>query len=189
MTTFETALKKYLTIFSEQDMYFVNDLRNLELFSKTPRNSKAEDVRTKVSALNDTDVRTLLLEEQMVNHIVKLNIDDRLNRNDLAVVEDIARIAAHSKNHHLLHFASVYCNFHKPDVFPIYSEQYHDFYKRYIKENKLPLDPENISSYDTFSKALNHLIDRLKLNGKLDYLHIRKFAWLYAERIVSESKQ
>lgn len=188
MTKFETTLKKYLDIFAGQEMYFVNDLRNMELFSKTQGNSNAEDVRTKVSVLNDTDIRTGSLEEDMINHIVKLNIDDRLKRNDLNVVEDIAHLAVHGQKHHVLHFASVYCNFHKPDVFPIYSEQYHDFYKKYIVEYKLPLDPEKLKTYDVFSKALNDLVERLGLTGKMNYLQLRKFAWLYAESVVNESK-
>src|SRR5690349_16034823 len=124
MSKFDAALKKHLDIFKDQEMYFVNDTRNMELFSKTPGNSKAEDVRTKVSALNDADVRTLLLEDDMINHIVKLNIDDRLKRKDVTIVEEIAHLTVQGKNHNLLHFASVYCNLHDPENFPIYSEQH-----------------------------------------------------------------
>ena len=189
MNKFDATLKKYLDIFKDQEMYFVNDIRNLELFAKTSGNSNQDDVRMKVSALNDSDVRTLSIEEDMVRHIVALNIDDRLNRNDMTVVENIANISAHGKNHHLLHFASVYCNYHKPDVFPIYSEQYHDFYKKYITEYKLPLDTEKLNTYPVFSKALNDLVQRLGLTGKMSYLHLRKFAWLYAETVVRESKE
>lgn len=189
MTKFETTLKKYLDIFAGQEMYFVNDTRNLELFSQTSGNTSAEDVRTKVSALNDSDIRSRSLEEDMINHIVKLNIDGRLKRNDLNAVEDIANISAQAESHNLLHFASVYCNFHKPEVFPIYSEQYHDFYKRYIVEYKLPLDPEKLNTYPVFSQALNDLVERLGLTGKMNYLQLRKFAWLYAETVVNESKR
>ena len=187
MSKFDASLKKHLDIFKDQEMYFVNDIRNIELFSKTPLNATKDDVKTKVSALNDSDVRSLSLEEDMINHIVKLNIDDRIKRNDLKVVEDIASISGAGKNHNLLHFASVYCNYHKPDVFPIYSEQYHDFYKKYITEYKLQLKAEKLNTYTVFSQALNDLIKRLGLTGKLNYLHLRKFAWLYAEAVVRES--
>lgn len=189
MNKFETTLKKYLDIFKDQEMYFVNDIRSLELFSSTPTNSKKEDVRTKVSAMNDADLRSLSLEDDMINHIVTLNTDERLKQNDLSVVENIAALSAQGKSHSLLHFASVYCNYHKPDVFPIYSEQYHDFYRRYIKEYKLPLDPEKLNTYPVFSKALNDLVQRLGLTGKMNYLQLRKFAWLYAETVVRESKE
>lgn len=189
MSKFETTLKKYLDIFFGQEMYFVNDTKNLELFKNTPGNSTADDVRTKVSALNDTDIRTLSIEEDMINHIVKLNIDDRLKKGDPAVVEDIANITVQGKNHHLLHFASVYCNFHKPEIFPIYSEQYLDFYNTYIIEYKLPLKAEKLKTYEGFSTALNDLVKRLNLTGKMNYLQLRKFGWLYAETVVAESKE
>lgn len=189
MNPFEKTLKKYLDIFAGQEMYFVNDVKNLELFKSTPGNAIAGDVRTKISALNDSDIRKADLEEVMINHIVQLNIDGRLMQNDVTVVEDIAHITRQEKQYHLLHFASVYCNFHKPDVFPIYSDQYHDFYKRYIAEYKLQLDPLKLNSYDVFSKALNDLVKRLELTGKMNYLQLRKFAWLYAENVVRESKE
>jgi len=72
-------------------------------------------------------------------------------------------------------------------VYPIYSEQHFDFYRRYIVEYKLPLDPAKINTYDVFTKALNDLVERLGLTGKMNYLHLRKFGWLYAEHVVKES--
>jgi hypothetical protein len=189
MNKFETALKKYLDIFAGQEMYFVNDTRNLELFSKTPGNKKTEDVRTKVSAQNDADVRTQLLEDDMIRHIVELNIDDRLKRHDVTVVEEIAHLNAQGKDHHLLHFASVYCNLHDPEIFPIYSEQHFPFYRKYIQEYKLPLDMEKLNTYSVFSQALNDLVKRLGLQGKMNYLQLRKFGWLYAENVLRESRE
>jgi len=48
MSQFQTILKKYLDTFSDQELYFINDIRNIELFSKIPGNSKKDDVQTKV---------------------------------------------------------------------------------------------------------------------------------------------
>ena len=187
MGSFQTILKKYLDVFSDQEMYFVNDIRNLELFKENPTNRSADEVRMKLSAVNDNDLNVNNITEEMIVHILKLKIDTRLQKGDLSLVEDIGKLNARGQSFTLLHFASVYCNFHHPGVFPIYSEQYHDFYKRYIKENNLPLDPEKISSYEVFLKALIDFVERWKLKGKMDYLHIRKFAWLYAESILRES--
>ncbi|MBL7857575.1 MAG: hypothetical protein JNM57_07790 [Cyclobacteriaceae bacterium] len=188
MNTFEEVLKKYLNIFAGQEMYFVNDTRNLELFKKNPGNTNAEDVRTKISAINDTELMRLSIMEEMIQHILKLSIDDRLQRGDLTLVDDIANITLKGEKLYLVHFASVYCNFHKPDLFPIYSEQHLDFYRLYIKENNLPLDPEKMNTYATFSQALQLLVERLGLSGKMNYLQLRKFGWLYAETILKEGR-
>jgi hypothetical protein len=187
MRKFDIALKKYIDIFADQEMYFVNDIKNTELFHNIPLNTNADDIRTKLSAMNDTELSNNALMEDAIKHIVNLKIDKRIKRGDLSVVEDIANISANGRSHHWLHFASVYCNFHRPDTFPIYSEQHIEFYKRYIKENKLPLDPQKINTYEVFSKALNDLVQRIGLTGKMNYLHIRKFGWLYAESVLKES--
>ena len=187
MTKFEQSLKKYLAIFVDQEMYFVSDLRNLELCEKTPGNHTADDIRMKISAINDDEIRKLTLMEDMVVHILALKIDDRLKRGDLTLVEEIANISAHGKSYHLLHFASVYCNVHQPDLYPIYSEQNFAFYRLYINVFSVPLDPEKLNTYPIFSKALDDLLTRTNLKGRMNYLHARKFAWLYSDKVLEEA--
>jgi len=190
MNKFEIALKKYLDIFAGQEMCFINDTRNLELFEKNPLNTNIDDIRTKISALkDDPDIKQLSGLDDMANHILKLNIDDRLKRGDLTVVEDIASITVNGKAYHFLHFASSYCNLHRPDIFPIYSEQHFDFYKQYIKNNNLPLDPGKLNTYSVFAAALDDLLTRTGVKGKMNYLHIRKFGWLYIDHVMKESLQ
>jgi len=188
MNKFQETLKKYLDVFADQEMYFVNDLRNLELFKKIPANSSADDIRTKISAINDTDISRNAIMDEMIAHILKLKIDERLKKGDTTVVEAIADISAKGHTYHLLHFASVYCNYHHPEVFPIYSEQHLEFYRHYVVEYKVGVDPQKLTSYEVFSKALNDLVQRLGLTGKMNYLMIRKFGWLYAETVVKESR-
>ena len=187
MNNFETCLRKYLDLFAGQEMYFVNDTRNLELFKKNPENINAEDIRTKISAINDAELQRLSVMEDMIHHMMELGIDDRLKRGDLTLVDDIANLTVKGEKHYLVHFASVYCNYHQPDLFPIYSDQHIDFYKRYIHEYKLALDPEKLNTYTVFSNALKDLVQRLGLTGKMNYLQIRKFGWLYAESVVNEA--
>lgn len=188
MNAFESAIKKYLDIFESQEMYFVNDNRNLELFAKNPSNKTEEDIRIKTSAINDDlEIRQLPDINDMIAHILKLNIDDRLQRGDLSLVEDIANITVNDKSYHFLHFASVYCNYHRPDVYPVYSEQHLGFYRKYIITNNLNLDPDKLNTYSVFSAALDDFLTRLGLKGKMNYLHIRKFGWLYFDHVVKES--
>lgn len=188
MTPFEISLKKYLEIFGGQEMVFINDNRNLELFAKNPTNKSAEDIRVKVSTISDdTDIKQLPSYDLLVDHILKLDIDDRVKNGDLTVVDDIATISVNGVAHHLLHFASLYCCLHRPDVFPIYSNQHHDFYRKYIKHFNLSLDPEKLTSYQTFAAALNDLVTRTGMKGKMNYLHMRKFGWLYADKVLKES--
>jgi hypothetical protein len=188
MTPFEIALKKYLSIFGGQEMVFINDNRNLELFAKNPSNQTEEDIRTKISAISDDlEVKQLPNRDDLIDHILKLKIDDRLNKGDLSVVEDIAHVKINGNVYNLLHFASLYCNLHKPDVFPIYSDQHHDFYRKYIKHFNLSIDPEKLTTYPVFAAALDDLLTRTGVKGKMNYLHLRKFGWLYADKVLKEA--
>jgi hypothetical protein len=187
MTKFQESLKKYVDLYRDQEMYFVNDERNLEFFKTYPANNKLEDIQQKLSTMNDSDFNRLGAQEPMANHILKLNIDPRLAKNDLSVVSDIARITLNGKKENLLHFASVYCNLHKPDVFPIYSDQFQDFYKRYIKEFNLDINPNELNQYEVFTKAQADIISRYGLRAKMNYLQMRKFAWIYIEKILQEA--
>jgi hypothetical protein len=190
MNKFDIALKKYLDIFAGQEMCFINDTRNLELFVKNHSNSNLEDIRTKISALmDDPEIKQLSGMDDIANHILKLNIDDRLKRGDLSVVEDIAHMLINGKPYHFLHFASLYCNLHRPDVYPIYSDQHFNFYREYIKDNNLKLDPEKLTTYAVFTAALDDLITRKGVKGKMNYLHIRKFGWLYMDHILKEAQE
>jgi len=187
MSKFQDSLKKYLDIFRGQETYFVNDVRNLEYFKANPANTKREEIHQKLSVMDDADFNAMNALEPMTQHILQLNIDPRLAMGDLSVVEDIAKITINGKQENLLHMASVYCNLHRPDAFPIYSDQHLEFYKRYIKEYQLKLNPEELSRYSVFTAALNDLITRYGIKGKLNYIEIRKFGWVYAEKILQEA--
>jgi hypothetical protein len=187
MAAFETALKKYLNTFEGQEMYFTNDTRNLTLFKGNPTNTSEENIRMKVSAVSDIDLRNNNITDEMIAHILELNIDGRLQRHDLTVVENIASLESRGQQYNMLHFASAYCNLHDPDTFPVYSEQHFPFYREYIKEFNLPLDVEKLNTYPVFCAALNDLVKRLHLKGRLNYLQLRKFGWLYAEHVLRES--
>jgi hypothetical protein len=187
MAKFQETLKKYLHLYSGQERYFTNDTKNLEFFKTYPSNSNLEDILQKISAMNDADFNKLGAQEAMAKHILELNIDTRLSKNDLSVVSDIARVTLNGKEQNLLHFASVYCNLHKPEVFPIYSDQFFDFYRRYINEHKLAINPDELNRYDVFTKAQADFISRYGVGEKMNYLQMRKFAWLYMEKVLQEA--
>lgn len=187
MTPFQESLKKYLEIFLSQETYFVNDTRNLEFFKKNSKNTTLEEISLKLSVMDDADFVRLGANEVVAKHILSLNIDPRLAKGDLTVVEDIAHVTVNGQEQHLLHFASSYCNLHRPDVFPIYSDQHIEFYKRYFKEHSLPLNPAEFNRYPVFTQALNDLVTRYGLKNKLNYLQMRKFGWLYAEKVLQEA--
>lgn len=187
MAKFQEALKKYLQLYSSQEPYFTNDTKNLEFFKTYPSNTKLEDILQKISAMEDADFNRLGSQEEMTKHILQLNIDSSLSKNDLSIVPRIARVTMSGKEQNLLHFASVYCNLHKPEGFPIYSDQFLNFYKRYIKEYGLAINPGDLNQYEAFTKVQADFISRYDIGGKMNFLQMRKFAWLYMKKVLDEA--
>ena len=187
MEQLKDILAKYLDLFQQQEGYFVADNRILEAFKMAPENINVDDVRVKVSALNDPEIEDNALIDGMAKHIVALRPDERLRQGDLALVEEVAALNVRHRDFHPIHFASAYCCFHQPTLFPIYSEQFLELYRRYIIENSLPVDPSKINTYPVFARVLDDVMTRFHLKGKLNYLHFRKFGWLYAEDIFREA--
>lgn len=94
------------------------------LFQKvTPNNSDVGEVAVKVAALNGIYATNIYAVVQVAEHIVRLGIDTRLAEAevDSNLIEDIARVEIpKGKQRRNYAFATKYCAFHKPDLYPIY---------------------------------------------------------------------
>jgi hypothetical protein len=87
-----------------------------------PRNSEAGEVAVKVAALNGLYATNIYGVTQMARHIVGLNIDPLLATGvpEPNLVENIAVLTQKGKVRRHYSFATKYCSFHRPDVYPIY---------------------------------------------------------------------
>ena len=186
MSLFGEKLHEYVDKFKHEEGYFVRDLENIKFFSEYPDNTNVDSVMLKLSAINHADIERLYALKPMADHIVSLNIDPRLRNNDLTIVEEIAKISLHHKEYCLLNFASTYCNYHKPGVFPIFSEQHIDFYEAYNLEHHLSKDV-NTFGYVEFKNTLDDMLTRYHLKDQLNYFEARKLGWLYLDKIIAES--
>lgn len=92
------------------------------LFSVTyPKNTNLDHVLIKVAALNDFYSTHVTFRSQFAEHIIRLNIDDRLHHGEISLVNELAKITwENGKNQTLISFASKYCNHHFPNKYVIY---------------------------------------------------------------------
>lgn len=189
MSTFNENFRKQFDILKDQEMYFTGDTRNIEYFAKNPKNDSLDEIRLKISAINNHEINDHYATEAMVEHILNLNIDNRLDANDLSLVEDIANIKVQGKQLRLLNFASIYCNYHKPDVYPIYGGgQHREVAKRYIKEHKLNVNPDELDRYLVMKEVLDDIIKRYLGDKDVNYFEARKFGWLYLDKVIRQTR-
>jgi len=94
---------------------------NKLFFETYPLNNDLDDVLIKVCSLNDFYSTNIFSPFSVAKHIVSLGIDESLARNDLEIVNIIAKVKMNGgKIKNFYSFATKYCSHHKPTVYPIY---------------------------------------------------------------------
>ncbi len=119
---------KYLTRWNSLENYVLQESSLKKLFTKTyPKNKKMDDILIKVCSLNDFYSTNIYAPFKVAKRIQSLNIDRRLQKGDLTLVNDEKTINFYS-------FATKYCSHHKPLIYPIY-DSYVEKILMYFKRN------------------------------------------------------
>lgn len=189
MGSLKEKIKEYATRLKEREDFFTGDVKQLEYFAEHPGNATEEAVRQKVSVLNHYQIHDLACHEEMIRHILSLNIDESLRVGDLNVVEAIANFHFKGKDRNLLEFASEYCNSHQPNVYPIFSTEHINLMSNYLSVRNHLEDGETLTDYVTFKKGLDFIIADFDLKAMMNYYEVRKLEWLYMDKLLKELAQ
>jgi hypothetical protein len=130
-------VRKYLKLWHDQGNESTNAALHL-LFQTMPRNIDTGEVAVKVAALNGLYATNIYGVVQMARHIVGLDIDDLLATGvaEPKLVEDIARLTQKGKSRRHYSFATKYCSFHRPDVYPIYDSLVVEILKELLRQGE-----------------------------------------------------
>ncbi len=150
------------------------------LFKDTfPLNSDLNQILIKVSTLNtlySTQLRNYAYP--VAKHILNLKIDDRLKAGDLTLVNDILNTPLENgKIYHCYSFATKYCSFHRPDIYPIY-DSYVDAALIHLASRDGFMDSSKINNKDYISYCA--FIDAFRKHSKMDGLSLKeidKYLW------------
>ena len=87
-----------------------------------PNNTDFGEVAVKAAALNELYKTGILAVVEVATHIVELGIDARLAEDtvDADLIEAIATVVIGGNRRHNYVFATKYCSFHRPNLYPIY---------------------------------------------------------------------
>lgn len=99
------------------------DIKALKtLFNAYPKNICAEEILLKATVLNDLYSTQIFKIRDATRAIKAAKIDRLLNNENLQAVERIQEMKIGGKKRSTYSFATKYCNFHKPAIYPIYDE-------------------------------------------------------------------
>jgi len=183
-------LDKYIVKFNNDKRYLPADKAIINLFTAFPNNKKLEDILLKISVINDLYSTNILGTFKMAEHIQRLDIDNRLQKGNLELVNEIAKghgIKTKKNNTELnfYSFATKYCNWHNQESYAIYDsfvEKVLLAYKR--KDNFSNFKQADLKVFRKFKKIIDDFAEFYGLT-KHNLKEIDKFLWIYGKEIFS----
>ena len=147
-----SEVKRYLDEWNAKRDYSSQEAALDKLFFKlAPQNTSVEDILLKVSTLNDFYSTNIFSVFPVAEHILSLNIDERLKKGDPDLVDDIKGV--NGRNHYS--FATKYCSHHNPLEYPIY-DSYVDKILRHFRnlDGFCDFATEDLKEYSKFKKII-----------------------------------
>ena len=172
-------VKEYLSKWDDLENYVLQESSLKKLFTKTyPLNNNMDEVLIKVCSLNDFYSTNIFSPFKVAKHIVSLNIDSRLNKNDLELVNDVAKVKVNDeKEINFYSFATKYCSHHKPTIYPIYDSFVDKLLMYFKRKDKFSVfinsDLKNYSQYKKILIDFQNFYSLKNFNLK----EIDKYLW------------
>ncbi len=120
-----------------------------------PKNNRIEDVLIKCSALNDFYITNIFGIHTLAEHILSLNIDERLHQVDYSLIGDIAKVEVNGKEHCFYSFATKYCSHHLPEKYAIYDNYVEKVLLSMNKKEPFSnFKREDLKDYETYMSVI-----------------------------------
>lgn len=147
---------RYLKKWDSLENYVLQEDSLNKLFFKTyPKNDDINDILIKASSLNDFYSTNIFSIFPVAKHILKLDIDARLEKGDTTLVNDIAKLKINGVDKNFYSFATKYCSHHFPEVFPIYDSFVEKCLMYFYKKDKFcNFKKEELKDYTKFKNVL-----------------------------------
>lgn len=179
LTPSPSLMSEYLGKWGQLENYRLQEASLGLLFhSLCPENKKIEHVLLKVSALNDFYSTNIFDTYSVAKHILKKDIDARLEANDYSLVNDIAKISIKEKTKNFYSFASKYCSHHKPTSYPIFDSFVEKMMLHYKAADGFNgFDKGDLKNYERFIEIIKSFQRFYRLE-KFTLREIDIFLWL-----------
>lgn len=176
-------VKIYLEKWEKLDAYPEQEKALDKLFLELcPKNEKIKDILLKCATLNNFYSTNIFSVFPVAKHILELDIDGRLTKEDISLVDELQTVNIRGEIHKFYSFASKYCSHHKPEVFPIYDSYVDRVLRHFRKENKFcTFKNEELKNYREFIRILNRFKNYYGLT-KFNLKDIDRYLWLLGKK-------
>ncbi len=148
------------------------------VFRQWPTNVNYDEVLVKVVVLNRLYSTNIWDPYTVAQHIVDLNVDERLRAGDSSLISIVGNVRFGSKTRYFLSFATKYCSWHEPDLFQIF-----DSYVEWILwQYKAQFDfaafkQKELRVYPSFVSVVDQFVEHFGL-VRLSRKDLDKFLWI-----------
>lgn len=158
-----------------------------QLVDHFPRNDYASQVVLKVVVINQLySARVDAIHiEPLSHHIANSTIDELLVIGSPDAVSKMSNCSAYSKRYYS--FATKYCNWHKPAMYPMYDYNVDECLWSYRKQDKFAEfrrnELEDCGNYGRFVEIVDTFRRKYGLE-QFDFKALDKFLWITGDRIL-----
>lgn len=159
-----------------------------DLFAAYPANDNASHVLLKVAALNSLYATRILAVLKLANHIAGLGaeLDSVLATGSPDAIDAIGRVSIADKDFFFYSFASKYCNWHWPSLYPIYDARVDKYLwalkKQGLFQSEAFSQHQDLYKYSQFCLVMTAFREQFGL-GSFTFKQIDKFLWSQGEAI------
>lgn len=158
-----------------------------QLVSQHPLNDGLPSVLLKVVTLNALYSTQIFATFDLAAHIVHSDVDSLLDGDPRRAVEVIASVELGGKKRHLYSFASKYCSWHRPAVFPIMDALVKRVLWAYGEPVGVQLRKADLNDYRTFYSALQAFVNHFGLTS-MTWKDLDKGLWMLGKRLESTER-
>ncbi|MEI0699478.1 hypothetical protein R4K92_11170 [Brachyspira intermedia] len=182
----ESYLKKWSSL---ENYDYQEKALNKLFFELCPDNKDISSILIKAATLNDFYSTNIYRIFDVAKHIESLNhienkpsVDERLNKGDVSLVDDIKKVTMINKNNeekerNFYSFATKYCSHHKPAYYPIYDKYVGDVLKYFReKDNFYKFEDDDLKEYCKLKNIITQFMKFYKLDN-YTFKEIDRYLW------------
>lgn len=149
-------VEKYLQNWNNLENYKLQEEALDKLFFElTPNNQDISDILLKVATLNDFYSTNIFSVNPVAQHILSLNIDERLKSGDVTLVNDIQKVTISGVQRNFYSFATKYCSHHNSLAYPIYDSYVEKVLKYFRKVDQFEkFKNDDLKDYPKFKNII-----------------------------------
>jgi hypothetical protein len=153
------------------------------LIAAFPNNHDAAAVLVKATVINSLYATNIYAIFQVAQHICALNIDPKLAQGSLEVVDEIARITLKGKQKRNYSFATKYCSWHRPEIYPIFDSYVERLLWAYRQQDRFAGYKRGETwHYPRYVEIVEQFRTRYGLS-EFGFKELDKFLWQYGMEV------